>query len=150
KCFVSGSKSHLIKDCDVYDTVDNFLSVILKVASVPAGSRNSSASTSAGRSIPVASRNRPASIHTGRHIPAGRSVPTGWTNHAAKPFFKPTNLYFDNVFWLGIYKQMSMNKERWGSTVKSSPGYSWRYNRPYMKWGSKNNGGSYQSTWFRT
>nr|GEY61548.1 ribonuclease H-like domain-containing protein [Tanacetum cinerariifolium] len=139
------SKSHLIKDCDVYDTVDTFPSVISKVASVPAGSRNSSASTSVGRSIPASSRNRPASIHAGRHIPAGRfnkpapfpagrSVPTGWTNHAARPFFRPTNLYFDNVSWPGIYEHMSMNEGRWGSVVKSSAGYSWRYNRPYMKW----------------
>nr|GEZ29396.1 hypothetical protein [Tanacetum cinerariifolium] len=89
KCLVYGSKSHLIKDCDVYDTVDNFPSVVSKAAYVPAGNRNSSASTSAGRSIPAASRNRPAyihadrsilaasrnrpaSIHAGRHIPAGR------------------------------------------------------------------------------
>nr|GFD15522.1 hypothetical protein [Tanacetum cinerariifolium] len=87
-CFVCGSKSHLIKDCDVYDNVDNFPSVVSKAASVPVGSRNSSVSISAGRSIPAASRNRPASIHAGRHIladrfnkpapfPAGRSVPTG-------------------------------------------------------------------------
>nr|GEY05185.1 ribonuclease H-like domain-containing protein [Tanacetum cinerariifolium] len=91
-CFVCGSKSHLIKDYDVYDNVDNFLSVALKAASVPAGIRNSSASISDGRSIPAASRNRPTSIHADRHIPAGRfnkpslfpagrSVPTGWTNH---------------------------------------------------------------------
>nr|GEZ12711.1 xylulose kinase-1 [Tanacetum cinerariifolium] len=161
KCFVCSSKSHLIKDCDVYDTVDNFPSAISKAAFVPAGSRNSSASTSAGRSIPATSRNRPASIHAGRHIPAGRfnkpapfpagrSIPTGWTNHAARPFFRPTNLYFDNVSWLGIYEHMSMNEGRWGSALKSSEGYSWRYNRPYMKWRSKNNYGSHQSTWFRT
>nr|GEW13074.1 hypothetical protein [Tanacetum cinerariifolium] len=52
--------------------------------------------------------NRPASIHASRHIPAsrinkpahfpaGRSVPAGWTNPVARPFFEPTNLYFDNV-----------------------------------------------------
>nr|GEV71927.1 hypothetical protein [Tanacetum cinerariifolium] len=178
-------KSHLIKDCDVYDNVDNFPSVFSKAASVPAGSRHSSASTSAdssipaasrnrpsfihaGRSIPVASRNRPTSIHTGRSIPAasrnkptsihagrsipaarrnspesihasrhipagrinkptpfpaGRSVPTGWTNPATKPFFRPTNLYFDNVYWPGIYDHMSMNTRRWGSAVKSSAGH---------------------------
>nr|GFB47484.1 ribonuclease H-like domain, reverse transcriptase, RNA-dependent DNA polymerase [Tanacetum cinerariifolium] len=103
KCFVCGNKSHLIKDCDVYDIVKNFPSVISKASSVPAGSRNSSASISAGRSIPAASRNRPALIYVGRHFPAsrlnksapfpvGRSVPTGWTNYAARPFFKPTNL----------------------------------------------------------
>nr|GEW46369.1 hypothetical protein [Tanacetum cinerariifolium] len=148
KCFVCGSKSHLIKDCHVYDTVDNFPSVVSKAAYVPAGSRNSSASTSVGRSIPAASRNRsasihadrsilaasrnrPASIHAGKHILAGRinkpapflagsSVPTGWTNPAARPFFGPTNLYFDNVYWPGIYDHMSMNEGRWGSAVKSS------------------------------
>nr|GEV00202.1 ribonuclease H-like domain-containing protein [Tanacetum cinerariifolium] len=143
-------------------TNDNFPSVVLKATSVPAGSRNSSASTSAGRSIPAAnknrsatihadrsipaasrnrstsihdgrsipaaSRNRPASIHAGRHIsasrsnkptpfPAGRTVPTGWINHAARPFFRPTNLYFDNVYWRGIYNHMSMNEGRWGSAV---------------------------------
>nr|GEV03537.1 hypothetical protein [Tanacetum cinerariifolium] len=160
-CFVCGSKSHLIKDCDVYDNVDNFPSVVSKAASVPAGSKNSSASIFAGRSIPAASRNRPASIHAGRHIPAGRfnkpapfpagrSVPLGWTNHAGRPFFRPINLYFDNVSWPGIYNHIFMNEGRWGSAVKSSAGCFWRYNRPYMKWGSKNNGGSHQSTWFHT
>nr|GFB06190.1 ribonuclease H-like domain-containing protein [Tanacetum cinerariifolium] len=113
--------------CNKRRIADNFPSVVLKAASVLAGSRNSSASASihagrsipaasrnrstfihAGRSIPAASRNRPASIHAGRHIPAGRSnkptpfpagrtVPTGWINHAARPFFGPTNLCFDNV-----------------------------------------------------
>nr|GEV81749.1 reverse transcriptase domain-containing protein [Tanacetum cinerariifolium] len=145
KCFVCGSKSHLIKECNVHDTVDNFRSVVSKAASVPAGSRNSSASISTGRSIPAASRNRsasihadrsistasrnkPASIHAGKHIlagkinkpapfPAGSSVPTGWTNPAARPFFGPTNLYFDNVYWLGIYNHMSMNEGRWGSAL---------------------------------
>nr|GEW15071.1 hypothetical protein [Tanacetum cinerariifolium] len=72
-CFVSKSKSHLIKDCDMYDNVDNFPSVVSKEAFVPAASRNSSASISAGRSIPAASRNRLASIHAGRHILAGRN-----------------------------------------------------------------------------
>nr|GEZ78897.1 putative ribonuclease H-like domain-containing protein [Tanacetum cinerariifolium] len=103
KCFVCGSKAHLIKDCHVYDIVDNFSSVVLKAASVPAGSRNSSASTTtdrsihtasrnrsasihAGRSILAASRNRPASIYAGRHIPAVRSnkpapFPAGRTVH---------------------------------------------------------------------
>nr|GFA37968.1 ribonuclease H-like domain-containing protein [Tanacetum cinerariifolium] len=150
KCFVYGSKSHLIKDCNVYDTVDNFPSIVSKAASVPAGGRNSSASTfvgrsipaasknrsasiHAGRSIPAASRNRPASIHAGTRIPAGRinklapfpagsSVPTGWTNPTARSFFGPTTLYFDNVYWPGIYDHMSMNEGRWGSAVMSSAG----------------------------
>nr|GEY53456.1 xylulose kinase-1 [Tanacetum cinerariifolium] len=93
-CFVCGSKSHLIKDCYEYDTVDNFPLVVLKAASVPAGSRNSSASTSAGRSIPTASRNRSASIPTRRSLPAasrnrsasihaGRSIPATSRNSSA-------------------------------------------------------------------
>nr|GFB03896.1 hypothetical protein [Tanacetum cinerariifolium] len=93
-CFVCGSKSHLIKDCHVYDTVDNFLLVVLKAASVPAGSRNSSASTSAGGSITSARRNRSAFIHAGRSIPAasrnrstsihaGRSIPATSRNRPA-------------------------------------------------------------------
>nr|GFA35604.1 retrovirus-related Pol polyprotein from transposon TNT 1-94 [Tanacetum cinerariifolium] len=87
-------KSHLIKDCDVYDIVDTFPSVVLKVASVPASSRNSSASTSAGRSIPAASKNRPASIHADRSIHAAsrnrpasihadRSIPAASRNRPA-------------------------------------------------------------------
>nr|GEU72386.1 protein FAR1-related sequence 5-like [Tanacetum cinerariifolium] len=68
--FIKGGEMH--EDCDVYDNVDNFPSVVSKAAFVPAGCRNSLASTSAGRSILAASRNRPASIHAGRHIPAGR------------------------------------------------------------------------------
>nr|GEU62742.1 uncharacterized mitochondrial protein AtMg00810-like [Tanacetum cinerariifolium] len=140
--FFCGSRSHLIKDCDVYDTVDNFPSIILKAASVPAGSRNYSASTSAGRPI-LASRNRPASIHAGRHIlasrcnkpvpfPAGRSVPTGWTNHAARPFFRPTNLYFNNVhphvnkdigiIYSGCSRSMIGNKEKLDDFVQVKGG----------------------------
>nr|GFB83796.1 ribonuclease H-like domain-containing protein [Tanacetum cinerariifolium] len=172
KCFVCGSKFHLIKDCNVHDTVDNFPSVVLKAASIHAASRNGSTSIHAGRSIPAArrngsasinagrsilaaSRNKPASIHAGKHIPAGRinkpapfsagrSIPTGWTNPAVRLFFRPTNLYFDYVYWPGIYDHMSINEGRWGSAVKSSVGCSWRNNRPYMQWGSKNNDGSHQ------
>nr|GEZ77280.1 putative ribonuclease H-like domain-containing protein [Tanacetum cinerariifolium] len=114
------NKSHLIKDCNVHDTVDNFLSIVSKTTSVPAGSRNSSASIHAGRSIPAASRNKPASIHTGKHIPAdrinkpapfpaGSSIPTGWTNPTARLFFGPTNLYFDNQVVLGEITDLTCN-----------------------------------------
>nr|GEX97876.1 ribonuclease H-like domain-containing protein [Tanacetum cinerariifolium] len=77
----------------IADTVDNFPSVVLKAASIPAGSRNSLASTSVGRSIPVASRNRSTSIHACRSIPAasknrsasihaGRSIPAASRNRS--------------------------------------------------------------------
>nr|GEY23995.1 ribonuclease H-like domain-containing protein [Tanacetum cinerariifolium] len=94
KCFVCGSKSYLIKHCNVYDTVDNFPFVVSKAASIPTGSQNSSASISAGRSIPTASRTISASIHAGRSIPAasrnrsasihaGRSIPAASRNRSA-------------------------------------------------------------------
>nr|GFB08852.1 putative ribonuclease H-like domain-containing protein [Tanacetum cinerariifolium] len=65
----------------------------------------------------------PSSIHVGRHIPtgrfnkpapfsAGRSVPIGWTNHAARPFFRPTNLYFDNHFNLFYVSQICDKKNK--------------------------------------
>nr|GFA32921.1 hypothetical protein [Tanacetum cinerariifolium] len=81
-------KSHLIKDCHVYDTVDNFPSVASAAATVPAGSRISSASTSAGRSIPAANKNRSASIYAGSRnrsasIHADRSIPTASRNRPA-------------------------------------------------------------------
>ncbi|GJS19410.1 hypothetical protein Tco_0448042 [Tanacetum coccineum] len=49
---------------------------------------------------------------------------------------------------LAIYNQMYMDEGRWGTAVKPSAGCSWRIQRPNMQWGSKNNGGSSQSTWF--
>nr|GEZ22406.1 hypothetical protein [Tanacetum cinerariifolium] len=93
-CFVCGSKSHLIKDCHVYNTVDNFSSIVLKAASVLAGSRNYSASTTTDRFILAASRNRSASIHADRFIPtasrnrsafiyADRFIPAASRNRSA-------------------------------------------------------------------
>ncbi|GKC56862.1 hypothetical protein Tco_1084460, partial [Tanacetum coccineum] len=50
-----------------------------KAASVPAGSRNSSASVTAGGSDPAASRNRPAVNSAGRSKPTERvGQPAGW------------------------------------------------------------------------
>ncbi|GKB66067.1 putative ribonuclease H-like domain-containing protein [Tanacetum coccineum] len=49
----------------------------------------------------------------------------------------------------GSYNQMDMDGGRWRTAVKTSAGCSWQSNRPYMHWGSKNNGGSQQSTGFR-
>ncbi|GJV37858.1 hypothetical protein Tco_1410335 [Tanacetum coccineum] len=105
KCFVCGSKLHLIKDCDFYNCVDS-VPCKSKAASVPAGSRNSSASVTADGSDPAASRNRPAVNSAGRPKPtervgqpagwskrpapvsAGRPVSAGWLNPAARPYFQ--------------------------------------------------------------
>ncbi|GJW42743.1 putative ribonuclease H-like domain-containing protein [Tanacetum coccineum] len=143
KCFVCGSKLHLIKDCDFYNCVDS-VPCKSKAASVPAGSRNSSASVTAGGSAPAASRNRPAVNSAGRPNPTGRvgqaahlvaaqSNPTGWSkrptpvfagrpvsaswfNPAARPYFRPLSVYFNNMYWPKLYDPMYMNEGRWGTT----------------------------------
>ncbi|GKF83427.1 hypothetical protein Tco_0245083 [Tanacetum coccineum] len=71
KCFVCGSKLHLIKDCDFYNCEDS-VPCKSKATSVPADSRNSSASVTTGGSDPAASRNRPAVNSAGRPNPTGR------------------------------------------------------------------------------
>ncbi|GKE66734.1 hypothetical protein Tco_1520895, partial [Tanacetum coccineum] len=74
-----------------------------KAASVPAGSRNSPASVTAGGSDPAASRNRPAVNSADRPNPAGwskrratisagRPVSAGWLNPAARPYFRPATI----------------------------------------------------------
>ncbi|GKA23337.1 hypothetical protein Tco_0709299, partial [Tanacetum coccineum] len=67
KCFVCGSKLHLIKDCDFYNCIES-VPCKSKAASVPAGSRNSPTSVTAGGSDPAASRNRPAVNSAGDQI----------------------------------------------------------------------------------
>ncbi|GJT18599.1 putative ribonuclease H-like domain-containing protein [Tanacetum coccineum] len=137
KCFVCGSKFHLIRDCDFYENqlrlnnapvwknVENIPSFVPRPAYVPAGSRN-----------------RPTSV------PAGRPFPAGWHNPAARPMTRPKSHYFQQFSRPGSYNQMDMDGGRWGTAVKTSAGCSWQSNRPYMHWGSKNNGGSQQSTGF--
>nr|GFC18944.1 hypothetical protein [Tanacetum cinerariifolium] len=135
KCFVCGSKLHLIKDYDFYNYSVPCKS---KAASVPTGSRNSSASVNAGRSDFAASRNRPVVNSTGRPNPvgrigkathhsadqpnpagwskrpapvsAGRPVFASWFNPAARPYFRPSSAYFNNLYWLEIYDLMYMNE----------------------------------------
>ncbi|GKA46791.1 hypothetical protein Tco_0739674, partial [Tanacetum coccineum] len=124
KCFVCGSKLHLIKDCDFYNCVES-VPCKSKAASVPAGSRNSPASVTAGGSDPAASRNKPAVNSAGRPNPAGwskrpapvsagRQVSAGWPNPAARPYFRPSSVYFNNMYWPNLYDPMY--KGRWGSS----------------------------------
>ncbi|GJS16897.1 putative ribonuclease H-like domain-containing protein [Tanacetum coccineum] len=94
-----------------------------KAASVPAGSRNSSASVTADGSDPAASRNRPA-VNS-----AGRPKPTERVGHPAD-IFRRTALYFNNMYWPELYDPM--NKGRWGTAIKTSAGYSWRNKRPHF------------------
>ncbi|GJV02689.1 hypothetical protein Tco_1336258 [Tanacetum coccineum] len=105
KCFVCGSKLHLIKDCDFYNCVDS-VPCKSKAASVPAGSRNSPASVTAGGSDPAASRNRPA-VNS-----ADRPHPAGWSKRPATPYFRPSSVYFNNMYLPDLYDPMYMNTGR--------------------------------------
>ncbi|GJY36751.1 putative ribonuclease H-like domain-containing protein, partial [Tanacetum coccineum] len=125
KCFVCGSKLHLIKDCDFYTCIVS-VPYKSKAASVPAGSRNSSASVTADGSDPAVSRNRPAvnsadrpkptekigqptgwskRVSAGRPVSAGRSVSAGCLNPAARPYFRPSFVHF-NTNWPNVYDPM--------------------------------------------
>ncbi|GJR44716.1 hypothetical protein Tco_1312819 [Tanacetum coccineum] len=102
----------------------------------------------AGGSDPAASRNRPAVNYVGRPNPtgrvgqgthhaaaqsnpagwskspapvsAGRPVSAGWFNPAARPYFRPSSVYFNNMYWPELYDPMYMNEGRWGTAVKTS------------------------------
>ncbi|GJW85008.1 putative ribonuclease H-like domain-containing protein [Tanacetum coccineum] len=121
KCFVCGSKFHLIRDCDFYENqlrlnnapvwknVENIPSFVPRPAYVPAGSRN-----------------RPTSV------PASRPFPAGWHNPAARPMTRPKSHYFQQFSRPGSYNQMAMDG-RWGTTIKKTAACcSWqRKYKPY-------------------
>ncbi|GJY56004.1 putative ribonuclease H-like domain-containing protein [Tanacetum coccineum] len=137
KCFVCGSKFHLIRDCDFYEN-----QLRLNNAPVWKNVENIPSFVPRPAYVPASSRNRPTSV------PAGRPIPAGWHNPAARPMTRPKSHYFQQFSRPGSYNQMDMDGGRWGTAVKTSAGCSWQSNRPYMHWGSKNNGGSQQSTGF--
>ncbi|GKF77027.1 hypothetical protein Tco_0229497, partial [Tanacetum coccineum] len=121
---------------------------------VPVGKQTGPAPVYAGTPVRAVRKNRPAPVHPDRPFPAGRrnsvSVSAGWRNNAARPMSIPTSSYFQNYSRPVYYDQMYMGEGRWGTAVKSSAGCSWRDSRPYLQRGSKNNGGSQQSTWFNS
>ncbi|GJS48282.1 putative ribonuclease H-like domain-containing protein [Tanacetum coccineum] len=109
-----------------------------KAASVPAGSRNSPASVTAGGSDPAASRNRPAVNSADRPHPAGwskrpatvsagRPVSAGWLNPAARPYFRPSSgdPSTDNDIGIvdsGCSRSMTGNKEKLDDFVQIKGG----------------------------
>ncbi|GJW41263.1 putative ribonuclease H-like domain-containing protein [Tanacetum coccineum] len=57
-------------------------------------------------------------------VSAGRPVSAGWLNPAARPYFRPSSVYFNNMYWPDLYDPMYMNKGRWSTAVKTSAGSS--------------------------
>nr|GEY59245.1 hypothetical protein [Tanacetum cinerariifolium] len=79
------SPTNGVSSCSIKENVNpssDFCNKPRIAASIPAGSRNSSAFTSAGRSIPAASKNRLASIHAAS-IYAVRSIPAASRNRSS-------------------------------------------------------------------
>ncbi|GJS06108.1 hypothetical protein Tco_0362904 [Tanacetum coccineum] len=53
-----------------------------------------------------------------------RTSSAGWLNPAARPYFRPSSVYFNNMYWPELYDPMYMNEGRWGTAVKTSAGSS--------------------------
>ncbi|GJT42372.1 putative ribonuclease H-like domain-containing protein [Tanacetum coccineum] len=99
------SKQHLFLD----RSRNSFKLCVTAGGSDPAASRNRPAVNSAGRPNPAGWSKRPAPVS------AGRPVSAGWLNPAARPYFRPSSVYFNNMYWPNLYDPMYMNKGRWGT-----------------------------------
>ena len=132
KCFVCGSKFHLIKDCDFYDKQqgDYVKQMKPKPKAFNSNSRNKNAYTN--RSVPA-----DAYGSSERHFYNRRN------QYHNKPFFWQNSNH--NGYWSGFIDPRFMGGAYWDSAVKSSADWSWNHNRPFQFRNSKNNGGSYSS-----
>ncbi|GJU62721.1 putative ribonuclease H-like domain-containing protein [Tanacetum coccineum] len=48
-------------------------------------------------------------------VSIGRPVSAGCLNPAARPYFRPSSVYFNNMYWPELYDPMYMNEGRWGT-----------------------------------
>ena len=152
KCFVCGSKLHLIKDCDFHEKRmgvsvphnrprPKWANVHSKPSCIPQATRTTSRtnSVSADRSVPA-----------GGSVSASRYFISDRNRYVARPFSGYHHNYFQNGYWPGCYDPMFLGRVYWDSVVKSSADCSWKFNRPYEHRGSRNNGGSNSSTWLHS
>ncbi|GJV73995.1 ribonuclease H-like domain-containing protein [Tanacetum coccineum] len=90
----------------------------------PTGRVGQAAHLAAAQSNPAGWSKRPAPVSAGRPVSAGwskrptpvsagRPVSAGWHNPAARPYFRPSSVYFNN--WPELYDPMYMNEGRWGT-----------------------------------
>ena len=149
KCFVCGSKMHLIKDCDFHEKSmgvsvahnrprPKWTNAYSKPSCVPQAPYTTSRtnSVSADRTVPA-----------GGSVSASRYFTTDRNRYVTRPFSGYHHTYFQNGNWHGCYDPMFLGRANWDSAVKSSADCSWKINRPYVYRGSRNNGGSNSSTW---
>jgi hypothetical protein len=142
KCFVCGSKFHLIKDCYFHDKR-------MGVADVSDRPRPKWTNHSSKPSLVpqekyhISRMNRvPASesVSADRSFSDNRYMHTHRNKYRSKPF---------NGFnqWYGYNDQMFLGRDNWDSAKKSSADCSWTYQRPYTHRVSRNNCGSNSSSW---
>ncbi|GJR14455.1 ribonuclease H-like domain, reverse transcriptase, RNA-dependent DNA polymerase [Tanacetum coccineum] len=142
--------THLIKDCDFYETqmanktVGNGMGPVqsrnnvnhqnqfVPPQSVPTGKPKVSAPVPTGR------QNRPIPVPTGRGD--SPSVTSGWWQCTARPMphlIRPTSSYFQTYTPYVpqmYYNHMQYGGVRWATAVKPSAGCSWKTHRKGLYW----------------
>nr|GEZ30384.1 ribonuclease H-like domain-containing protein [Tanacetum cinerariifolium] len=138
-CFVCGSGTHLIKDCDFYEKQMANKTVV------------HTGKPKVFAPIPTGRPNRPFLVPTDRGY--SPSVSSDWWKSTAKPmphFSRPTSSYFQTYtpyVPIMYYTHMKYGGDRWATAVKPSAGYSWKSHQKGLYWVPKNNSGSHTSTW---
>lgn len=142
KCFVYGSKLHLIKDCDFHEkrmgvsVVNNrprqkWTNTYSKPSVVPQAKYNVSRmySTPADWFVP-----------SDRSVSHSRYMNTNRNRFVSQPFYGVNH-------WYEYNDQIFMGRANWDSAEKSSADCSWTCKRPYNYRESRNNCGSNSSSW---
>jgi hypothetical protein len=128
KCFVCGTKFHLIKDCNFHE-------------------QRMGVCASQRKPIPMWNNvnHIPSFVpHQQKHNSADRH---SWRRTVDRPYGRPTSSYFYNDSWPRQFDYMYVNEGYWDTDVKSSSGCSWTKKGPNFQYRPKNNGGSYHSAW---
>jgi hypothetical protein len=136
KCFVCGSKVHLIKDCDFHDKRMG-VSVVNDRPRPKWTNHYSKPLLVPQANCPISRMNK---VPAGWSVPAVRSVSCDRYRYGSRPFYG-----FNN--WYGYNDPMFLGRANWDSAEKSSADCSWTYKRPYTYRDSRNNCGSNSSSW---
>jgi hypothetical protein len=129
KCFLCGSKYHLIKDCTFHEQrMGECVSqrkprqMWKNVSEIPSF-------------VPHQQKSNSAESHS------------SWRRTSTRPYVRPTSSFFSNGYWPNHFDSMYYGGGYWNTAVKSSAGCSWTKKGPNMQFRPKNNGGSKTSTW---
>ncbi|GJZ53580.1 putative ribonuclease H-like domain-containing protein, partial [Tanacetum coccineum] len=153
-CFVCGSSTHLIKDCDFYEkqmankTVGNGVGPAVPHV-VLLRTRKVNITLARPQPVPIGRPKVPTPVPTGRQnrpipVPTGRvdspSVISGWWKSTARPMphlNRPTSSYFQTYtpYVPQVYSNHGQyGRVIWASAVKPSAGCSWKTHRKGLYW----------------